>query len=217
MKNRKKNFFEGVIVFVVFTGLLLPVRLFFVTYVSDNWFGSFGIISLISISLIILTKKGKLGKFGKMFDRQFEKIQRGKKAKFVYFQVFVLLAILGGTIYSIEFGNSHFLDLKNEIVSENKELTDPEHLLSQAERITIQKLIISLFTLFISFFISFPQVAVIFAILNDTFDGWILHFYTVAFVECFELFGILLFHKILSRKWDQKIHKIFEIRKVKFF
>ena len=77
----KKDFFEALIVFAVMTGILLPVRLVFVAYVSDNWFGSFGIIAIISATMIILTKKGKLGKFGRMFERQIDKIQHGKKGK----------------------------------------------------------------------------------------------------------------------------------------
>jgi len=51
------------------TGLLLPVRLLFVTFVFDSWIGSFGVISVISISILILAKKGKLGEFGNMFQR----------------------------------------------------------------------------------------------------------------------------------------------------
>ena len=78
MFPKKVDLIEGLIVFAFITGVLLPVRLFFVTYVSDNWFGSFGIISAISISMIILAKKGKMGKLGQMIERQIEKYHRGK-------------------------------------------------------------------------------------------------------------------------------------------
>ena len=199
MGERRKNLLEGLLVFAVITGLLLPVRLLFVTYVSDNWFGSFGIISAISLSLIILTKKEKLGKFGRMFDRQINKLHRGRKAKLVYVQGIIFLTILGGTILAIEFGNSHYLDLKNELLAANDQLNDPSHLISQAENVSAQEFLVSLSALVISFFIAFPQVSVILAILNDTFDGWILHFYTVAFVEYLELFGILFIHKGFSK------------------
>ena len=84
MSNKKTNVLEGILVFAVMTGLLLPVRLVFVTYVSDNWFGSFGIISAISIVMIVMVKKGKLGKFGEIFERQLSKIQHGKKGIIVY-------------------------------------------------------------------------------------------------------------------------------------
>jgi len=59
---KKKDFLEGLIVFGVMTGLLLPVRLLFVAYVSSDWFSSFGIISSISVAILILTKKKKIRK-----------------------------------------------------------------------------------------------------------------------------------------------------------
>ena len=79
-----RGIFESLIVFGVMTGLLLPARLLFVEYVSDNWFGSLGVISAISISLIILVKKKKLGVFGAMFERQIYKFQKGKRGLLVF-------------------------------------------------------------------------------------------------------------------------------------
>jgi hypothetical protein len=67
---KRQNILEGLIVFGVMTGILLPARLLFVSYISSDWFGSFGIITIISVTMIVLTKKGKLGRFGEMFERQ---------------------------------------------------------------------------------------------------------------------------------------------------
>lgn len=177
------------------TGLLLPVRLIFVSYVSDNWFGSFGVISLISIVMIILVKKGKLGKFGEIFDRQITKIQHGKRGAIVYGQAILFLMILGGTIFAIEMGNSAYGELKEEILSEHTELSEPETLIAQSEEFEMQDWIYGIIGLFIAVFVAFPQLAAVFAVLNETFDGWILHFYTVAFVEYLEFFGILIFYR----------------------
>ncbi len=174
------------------TGLLLPIRLFFVMYVSDNWFGSFGLISVISITVIILTKKRKLGKFGEMFDRQISKLQRGKRAKIVYGQSILFLLILGGTIFAIEQGNSTYVELKNEILKENKDFSDAGQILAKAEKISFQEWINGFIGMILAIFFAFPQLAAVFAVLNDSSDGWVLHFYTVAFVEYMELFGILL-------------------------
>lgn len=91
-----RDIYESIIVFGIMTGLLLPVRLLFVTFVSDNWIGSFGVISVISISIIILTKKGKLGKFGNMFQRQIEKLLRDKRKILVYVESVFVLVLLGG-------------------------------------------------------------------------------------------------------------------------
>jgi hypothetical protein len=174
------------------TGLLLPIRLFFVMYVSDNWFGSFGLISVISITVIILTKKRKLGKFGEMFDRQLSKLQHGKRAKIVYGQSILFLLILGGTIFAIEQGNSTYVELKNEILKENEDFSDAGQILAKAEKISFQEWINGFIGMILAIFFAFPQLAAVFAVLNDSSDGWVLHFYTVAFVEYMELFGILL-------------------------
>ena len=188
----KKSFVEAFIVFSVMTGLLLPIRLFFVMYVSDNWFGSFGLISVISITVIILTKKRKLGKFGEMFDRQLSKLQHGKRAKIVYGQSILFLLILGGTIFTIEQGNSTYVELKNEILKENEDFSNAGQILAKAEKISFQEWINGFIGMIMAIFFAFPQLAAVFAVLNDSSDGWVLHFYTVAFVEYMELFGILL-------------------------
>ena len=200
MNSKKTNLLEGIIVFAVMTGILLPVRLFFVAYVSDNWFGSFGVIGGISIIIVTLAKKDKLGKFGQMFNRQIERFQHGKKAKIAYGQSILFLLILGGTIFAIEVGNSQFVDLKNELMSEYSEFSEPEQLLAQTGKIGFTEWVYGFIGLFLAIFFAFPQVAAVFAVLNEMFDGWVLHFYTVGFVEYLELFGILLYHRFAFRK-----------------
>ena len=209
-----QNFLESLIVFGVMTGILLPVRLLFVSYVSDDWFGSFGIISAISITMIILTKKGKLGKFGEIFERQINKLQKGKRAKIVYGQSIIFLLILGGTIFAIEQGNSAYVDLKNQLLVEHEEFTDPQEILKKTEQLEVQDWFFGVLGLFLAVFVAFPQLSAVLAVLNDSFDGWILHFYTVAFVEYLELFGILLYFryslyskKKLSELKDKNFHK----------
>lgn len=195
MKTKKQDIVEGLIVFSTITGILLPVRLFFVSHVSDNWFGSFGVISIISICFIVLTKKGKLGAFGKMFDRQLRKLQQGKKAKLVYGQSIFFLIILGGTIFAIESGNSQYLKFKDQLNKEFSELSDKNILMEKSQDLRIQDWVSGLIGLMFAVFFAFPKVAAVFAVLNDLFNGWLLHFYTVAFVEYVELFAILLFHR----------------------
>jgi len=94
------------------TGLLLPARLLFVQYVSDNWFGSAGIISIISISIIILAKKQKLGFFGPMLERQIYKFQKGKRGILIFGESIFVVILLGGMIIVIDQGNSVYSDLK---------------------------------------------------------------------------------------------------------
>ena len=205
MSSKKRNFLEGLLVFGVMTGLLLPVRLVFVAYVSDNWFGSFGIISAISVLMIVLVKKQKLGKFGEIFDRQLTKIQHGKRGILVYSQAILFLMILGGTIFAIEMGNTAFGDIKEEILSQHEELSQPETLIAQSENFELQDWFYGIIGLFVAVFVAFPQLAAVFAVLDETFDGWILHFYTVAFVEYLELFGILIFYRFYGRNIKKSV------------
>ncbi len=71
-----------------------------------------------------------------------------------------------------------------------------------AEQLEAQDWILGVLGLFLAIFIAFPQLSAVLAVLNESFDGWILHFYTVAFVEYLELFGILIYfrYSLFSKK-----------------
>lgn len=203
----KQNFLEGLIVFSVMTGILLPVRLFFVAYISDNWLGSFGLVSAISITMLVLTKKGKLGKFGQIFERQLNKLQHGKRAKIVYGQSIFFLIILGGTIFAIEQGNSIYSDLKEELLAQNQEFSDSNKILAMANEVTFQDWVNGFIGMILAVFFAFPQLAAVFAVLNDSSHGWVLHFYTVAFVEYLEIFGLLLLYRFYLPKKNPTLSK----------
>ena len=200
-----KSIYESIIVFAIFTGVLLPVRLLFVTYVSDNWFGSFGIISAISIGLIVLTKKEKLGEFGRMFDRQMNKFMKGKRGKFFFAEAIIFLFILGGMIFAVEQGNSTYLDLKNQLLTEHPEFKDADKILEKSEELTFQDYLFGFVVMVASFFLAFPIFSAVFAVINDATSGWLLHFYTVAFVEYIELFAILVLYKLSFKKITHKV------------
>ena len=111
-------------------GLLLPARILFVQYVSDDWFGSAGIISIISISVIILAKKQKLGFFGPMLERQIYKFQKGKRGILIFGESVFLLILLGSMIIAIEQGNSVHSDFKLENI---KNIPSDTSVLKQTE------------------------------------------------------------------------------------
>lgn len=198
--NKKQDFIEALIVFFVMTGLLLPVRLVFFTFVSTNWFGSFGLISVVSIIMVILVKKKKLGRFGQMFENQLQKVQHGKRAILIYTQSILLLILLAGSILAIELGNSIYSDLKAEIIQELDLMEDPEQMLSEMQELTFQDWMRGFGAMFLAIFFAFPKIAVLLAAINDIFDGWILHLYTVGLVETLEFFGILIFFRFSLKK-----------------
>jgi len=194
-----RGIFESLIVFGVMTGLLLPARLLFVEYVSDNWFGSLGIISAISILVIILVRKKKLGFFGPMFERQMYKFQRGKRGLLVFGESLFLLLILGSMIFAIDQGNSVYSHLKLQTMM-NSPSTSSEQILESAKQWDASDWFIAFLMVPVAFLTAFPQMSAVIASVDQSLDGWLLHFYTVGFVEYLELFGILIFYKISFRK-----------------
>jgi len=105
-----KGFTESVIVFGGMMGLLLLVRILFVSYVSESWIGSLGLLLVVSLLLLFLAKKKKLGKFGIMFERQMRKIQQGKLGVLVYGESIFSIVLISVLIFSIDRG---FLAIQN--------------------------------------------------------------------------------------------------------
>jgi hypothetical protein len=196
---RFQNTKEILIVFGVMTGIFLPVRLFFVSHVSDNWFGSFGVISAISILILVLSKKQKLGKFGKIFQKQIDRLHSSKFGKFVYFQSIIILIIFGILIFSIEIGNSMYVEEKQGLLLQTTQITNQGLEFSPEIEFTLERLVLGIGLTVLTLIFEFPLFAGALSIINDVFDGWILHFYTVVFIEQLEIFGILLFSRIAKK------------------
>ena len=178
------------------TGLLLPARLFFVEYVSDDWFGSLGIISAVSISVIILAKKKKLGFFGPMFERQMYKFQKGKLGLLVFAELVFVLLLFGGTIFAIDQGHSVYSDLKIQVINNLPPTDSPEQILELIDNSTAYDWFVNFLTAPVVFITEFPQMSAIIASFDQRTDGWLLHFYTVGFVEYLEVLGIMVFYRI---------------------
>ena len=95
-KNMKaSDIKEKFIVLAVITGIFLPVRLLFYTYISSHWLGSFGLVSAVSVLMYVLVKKKKLGWFGVLFEKQMGRITKGKAGKIVFSSAMIMLVYLG--------------------------------------------------------------------------------------------------------------------------
>ena len=192
---------ESIIVFGVLTGILLPVRLVFVEYFSDDWFGSFGLISIISIAIVILAKKQKLGKFGKMFENQMLKIHHGKRRIIVYTFASFIVLYLSVSIYSINEGNSTYLEEKNLLMQEFKEKDiNLQNMIEKMPKMSPERFMEGITTYVFSWIENFKEIAIVNAINNDYADGYILHFHTVFLVEQLEVIGILIFYRFYLTK-----------------
>ncbi len=198
---------ETVIVFLVMTGIFLPVRFIFVTLISDDWLGSFGIVSVFAVIMVILAKKGKLGKFGAMFQRQMTKIHTGKRRKFIYTNLAFSAVMMGLFVVSINLGNTTFVDQKNEIIhiaelqgESLQEPADMNRLAQELKEIPLEQILASLVAIPVLLIYHFPYFAGMMAIEDDLTSGFFMHFSIVGFVEILEMVGVLIFYKITFRK-----------------
>jgi len=190
---------ESLLVFSVMTGILLPARILFVAYVSDDWLGSLGIISAISISMIILAKKKKLGSFGPMFERQIHKFQKGKRGIVVFAESLFLLFILGGMIFAINQGNSVYSEINLGSLGDVP-ADDVNQILEPTKDWNLFDWLTAFLMIPVAFLTAFPEMSATIASIDQKLDGWLLHFYTVGFVEYLELLGILLFYRVYFNK-----------------
>ncbi|MFB5635573.1 MAG: hypothetical protein ACE5RB_02980 [Nitrosopumilus sp.] len=188
------------IVFGMMGGILLPARLLFVEFVTDDWLGSFGIIALISISIILLAKKNKLGFFGPMLERQIFKFQKGKRGILIFAESAFLLVILGTMIFAIDQGHSVYAEQKMQHVSNSQ--NQKNQVIESAKNMTPSDWIYGTIMAPMGFVTAFPQMSAAMASIDQKLDGWLMHFYTVGFVEYLELLGILTYYRI---SYKQKI------------
>ena len=194
---RLKSIFESLLFFGIMGGLLLPARLLFVEYVSDDWLGSVGVISIISISIIILAKKEKLGFFGPILERQIFKFQKGKRGVLVVIESIILLTLLGGMIFAIEQGNSNYSELK---LQNDPNFSSNSQVLKQTEDWKVDDWFNNFLIVPYAMVTAFPQMSAAMASIDQEVNGWILHIYTVGFVEYAEILVILIFYKLSFRK-----------------
>ncbi|WP_297442530.1 hypothetical protein [Nitrosopumilus sp.] len=188
---------ESLIVFGIMGGILLPVRLLFTEFVSDNWLGSAGLISVISVVIILLAKKNKLGFFGHMLERQIFKFQKGKRGILIFTESAILLVILGTIIFAIDQGHSLYSEQKMEYVAEIESQQNP---VDAAKNMTPSDWVFGAIMAPVGFVTAFPQMSAAMASIDEKMDGWLMHFYTVGFVEYLELVGILVYYRISFRK-----------------
>ncbi|MGI9566607.1 MAG: hypothetical protein ACR2LL_06290 [Nitrosopumilus sp.] len=148
-----------------------------------------------------MVKKKKLGVFGTMFERQIYKFQKGKRGLLVFGESAFLLLMLGSMIFAIDQGNSVYSDLKFQNI---KNAPIPaERVLDSANNLEPSDWIMGFLMTPVLFLTAFPQMSAGISSIDQSLDGWLMHFYTVGLVEYAELLGILIFYKISFRR---KLH-----------
>jgi hypothetical protein len=202
----KADFF---IVAGVMTGILLPVRLLFVEFVSDSTFGSLGLISIISIVMIILVKKKKLGWFGVMFENELTRLTTGKRRTFIFVWLTILTIYFAFSIYSIDQANTVYYDdmqrIKLIVIDEyTLDFEKPETII---ETLDPEQVVSGIDEYVIAIFNDFPAIAIVQGIMNDMSNGFLLHFHTIFLVESIEVLGVFVFYSITLKKKEIKVNK----------
>lgn len=191
----------------VMTGILLPVRLLFVEFVSDSTFGSLGLISAISVLIVILVKKKKLGKFGEMFEREITRLTTGKRRVFIFGWLVILTMYFSFSIYSIDLAETVYYDEKERIkllVMEKYTLDfeDPSTIIDTLEP---SEVIGGIPNYTIALFNDFKAIAIVQGIMNDLSNGFLLHFHSIFLVEGIEVLGVFIFYTVTLRRKKNEV------------
>lgn len=189
----KNDIKEKLIVLGVTVGLFFPVRIFFSSYVSDDWLGSLGIMSVLAVILVVLIKRKKLGWFGKIFENQMRKTVGGKTGKYLIGFAIFFLVYFGATLFFVDRGNSVYFEDKeiffNAIMEKGGyNITD----LKSYDLIGPQLVTQNGLHVFSSLDYMF---SIAYAVMNDMSDGWLEHIVVVMFVEQIELIGLLVLYR----------------------
>ena len=185
---------EKLITISFFTGIFLPARLLFYTYVSQYWLGSFGLISGIMITLMYFSNKGRLGKVGEIVNRQVSQYTKGKFGLLTMFMLLFFIYIFSLTIYGI---NNTPVETKNQMngVLAGAGVTDLASLQTSNLRWTGPGEEFGMLWSLVIVLTPNNLAYALYSIMNDMTNGWILHFVTVFLIEDVEAFGLLCYFR----------------------
>ena len=191
---------EKLLTSLVFTGIFLPVRLFFYIYVTQWWLGSFGLITGIMITLLYFSKKGKLGKLGDIINRQVTRIAKGKAGiSFIIVSV-ILLTIFGNMLYGMSSPPKETVTQLNTML-EDEGITDWKSYTAKAKdvRFDDSEILLGLLAVFFIMFVPTEPGHALFSIINGWTNAWLQHFVTVWFVQELEVLGLVIYFRYVYK------------------
>lgn len=197
LKFNKKEFMEILAVSGMMIGVLLPIRILFITFIGSSWLGSFGSVSAVAITMLYLSKKNKLGWFGRAFLNQMFKINKGKRKYFSYFIIGFGIFFTGSIIYASELGNTLYQSEKTDfkaLIPEDEQ--NMNSVLAETGKVKVTDFLTALFAIFYLLFFRFDFFAVLVSTMNDISNNFISHMATIMLVEQLELAGILIYFRI---------------------
>ena len=194
----KNDLKEKLIILSITTGIFLPMRVLFTSYVSEHWLGSLGLVSAFGLLFVFLIKQNKLGWFGKMFEKQMKKTIGGKTGKYIIVISVLFLIYFGASLYFIDKGNTVYFEDKeifSSVMSSNDFSIDD----MPVEKLNGPQPLSNIVN--IQWITNFDYaISIAYAIMDDTTDGWLGHFIVVIFVEQLEMIGLLCFYRNTFRQ-----------------
>jgi hypothetical protein len=186
---------------------LIPIRLLFIEYIGDNWFGSFGLLTALSSAILILTYKNKLGWFGRSIKRFFRKRHTKKRILMgVHFSISVVM--LSTFIYAVNYAEDNFEFEKDEIISllPQESLGSTTELTQQALDQVAEKpqLLLESAVMFLILLVNdFDKFALALWAVNEIMDGFYMNLATIFLIEEIEVGGLFIIFHIFGRKIQQ--------------
>lgn|SRR5574337_164069 len=192
MESRLIDIRDKLIVFVVITGVFLPIRLFFYNFISEHWIGSLGLVSSVLMIITFLAHKNRLGSFGNIFIKQMTKTMKGKSGIIAIGLSLLLIAYLGSTLVWIERGNTVYSNEKQIIYQLILSNYNP----SQSQVKSMDKILQTQGNNDFLGLSRFDQVvSMTYAIMNDMMGGWLVNLDTILLIEQFEVLGMIVFYR----------------------
>lgn len=190
---------EKLVILTITTGIFLPVRVLFASYVSEHWLGSLGLGTAFGLFFVIMIKKRQLGWFGRIFEKQMRKTLSGKTGKYLLVFLVIFAIYFGTSLYLIDRGNTFYESDKEvfyiAILEKGTNLTISD--------IPMEKLngpIRSAAPEFSWIYNIDYAMSIAFAIMDESTDGWLGHFIFVVFVEQLEGIGLVWFYRKTFKK-----------------
>lgn len=202
----KYEIFESFLVFTFLLGVLFPIRMLFVTYVSDHWIGSLGILTSVYVIIIILVKKNKLGKFGKMIAKQLFKIHRGKRRYFVYTNIAISTLFFTMAVYGMETAKGDIYQEQLDKLFDQlpKNLQDPieaqNYVTVELPKMSPDDIGSAIITIIFLPFTNHEQFILLWGLTDRLTGGWFLHISIVLFIEQLEVIGFLIAIKFIIKE-----------------
>jgi len=204
-KSKLKWHVQTLIVSASILAMFIPVRMLFVKYISENWFGSFGTLTVIFGVILYLSRKNKLGWYGRVFEERLTKVTRGRRRILVWLVTGFTIYFLAASIYGIESSNDQYKELKDSLKSSiPKDQQNMEYMVKQTKDVPLEYYPIALGLVILTFFFRFDLYAAMMGYINDITGGYFIHLMTIMFVEEVEVIGFLVFYRYFLKK--PKIH-----------